>query len=129
MSDKYIEEIEGISYKKYNNQIVSKDDRAKKLMGHRNQDHPGANALFEPCELGYACPICNTCNEKIHWSEYKGFIWCENCNLDIPSCLCIKYPEPNITKKVLPKKDRIIKATEIFLDTIEDAIKYNKDGD
>lgn len=124
--DKTIDEIKGISYKNYDGVKVSKNDRAKKIMGYRNQEHPGANALFEPYEMGYACPVCNICNEKLHWSEYKGFIWCQNCNLDIPSCLCVKYPEPHLSKKVLNKKDKIIKATKIFLDTIEYNIKSNE---
>ena len=118
-----IQEIPGISYTVYEGIKVSKNELAKKLMGYRNEGHPGANALFGPAELGYACPICGLKNyDRLDWSEYSGFIWCPNCNLDIPSCLCVKYPEPNLGDRPLSKKRQIIRATEVFLSTVGDVV-------
>jgi rubredoxin len=35
--------------------------------------------LFEPHELGYACPVCDASDEvNITWSEFNGMIWCGN---------------------------------------------------
>lgn len=115
------------AYVYYDGKKVSKNDRAKQLVGYRNQGRPGANALFFPAELGYACPICGLKDYDIlEWSEYAGFIWCPNCNLDIPSCLCVKYPEPNTGLKPLSKKKAIIRATNIYLDSLESALRRNK---
>lgn len=100
----------------------SKNKRAEKLLGRRGPGQP----LFEPSELGYVCPICNDDHpfgETLHFSEYKGMLWCDNCNIDIPSCLCKKYAEPRFTRsKVLAKRDRVKEQTRIFLDTISDAL-------
>ena len=121
-----VQEIEGISYTEYEGIKVSKNEKAKELMGYRNEGHPGANALFGPGELGYVCPICGMKGDRLDWSEYHAFIWCQDCNLDIPSCLCVKYSEPNIGQRPLSKKNRIKRATEVFLSTVEDAIKRAK---
>jgi len=67
---------------------VSKNEQAECICGKR----PHGNAVFYPHELGYACPICGASDETtLYWSEYNYFIYCKNCNLDIPSCLCKKY--------------------------------------
>jgi len=86
----------------------SKNDRAEQLMGKRPGD---AMAVDLPCELGFHCPVCKYENEvsgmydeRLAWSEYKGFIWCSVCNRDYPSCLCM----PDVTR-----------AIEIFLDSVE----------
>ena len=99
----------------------SKNKRAEKLLGFRKKGQP----LFMPHELGYACPICNRGNEcNLRFSEYAGFLWCDTCNIDIPSCLCKKYPEPRFTTtKVLSKHDKVKEQTRIFLDTIEERLK------
>jgi len=113
------------AYLKYEGQKVSKNKKALDVMGYRNEGHPGANALFWPAELGYACPICGYDNlDRLQWSEYAGFIWCPECNLDIPSCLCVKFPEPRLEDvEPLSKKEQVIRATEIFLATIETQVK------
>ena len=71
----------------------SKNDKAEQVMGRRPE---GVMALDLPCELGYHCPICKyklmvkgNYDERLHWSEYNGFIWCEVCNRDYPSVLCM----------------------------------------
>lgn len=77
----------------------SKNERAGKICGFR----PGGISIDFPCELGFKCP--KNKNHFLDWSEYKFFIYCENCNLDIPSPICIKS---------------IRKATECYLDIIEE---------
>lgn len=76
----------------------SKNERAKKVCGLR-----GEGTSFDyPIEFGFKCP-----KRKIHnldWSEYKFFLWCEKCNYDYPSPLCLKD---------------IKKATSIYLDILE----------
>ena len=95
---------------------ISKNKEAERMCGER----PHGNALFEPHELGYACPICGASDEKtLCWSEYNCFIYCKNCNLDIPSCLCKKYPEPRLTDKPLTKRERVIENTKTFLKCLE----------
>lgn len=107
---------------------TSVNERAKKIMGLRNGGKP-STALFFPIELGYVCPICRdqtdvnkALDPSLEWSEYHGFLWCRKCDLDIPSCLCKEFPEPNISKTRLSKRDRIIEATRIFLDTFETVV-------
>jgi len=92
---------------------ISQNDRAGEIVGMR--DMKGAVPLDLPCELGYHCPVCKyesiidgNYDERLHWSEYNGFLWCAVCNLDIPSCLC----KPNIES-----------ATKIYLDCVEAATK------
>lgn len=96
----------------------SRNERAEKLMGHRRTD---AIILDQPCELGYHCPICDYpqmsedgqfYDERLQWSEYNAFIWCEVCNFDYPSALCMPDPKAG---------------TEIFLDSVEDALKEGND--
>jgi len=95
---------------------ISKNEQAERICGRR----PHGNAVFEPHELGYACPICGASDETtLYWSEYNYFIYCKNCDLDIPSCLCKKYPEPRLADKPLSKRDRIIENTKVFLECLE----------
>ena len=102
---------------------VSKNKQAERICGRR----PHGNAVFEPHELGYACPICGASDETtLFWSEYNYFIYCKNCNLDIPSCLCKKYPEPRLTDKPLSKRERVIENTRVFLECLEDRLKKNR---
>ena len=96
---------------------ISKNERAKKLCGLRPHGQP----LFAPCELGYACPLCGASDEvNLHFSEYQFFLWCKRCNTDFPSCLCVKYPEQNLTHTELPLNLKIAQATKIFLDCLEE---------
>lgn len=90
----------------------SKNPAAERLVGLRRQ---GGIAIDEPCELGYRCPVCKNepgpdaegnYDERLCWSEYNSFLWCEVCNRDYPSCLCA--PDP-------------VRATEIFLLSVSDA--------
>lgn len=72
----------------------SKNERAEKLVGKRIAR---GNPIDLPCELDYWCPICKIeVDEGLQWSEYNGFLWCEKCNLDIPSALCKKNTKDGI---------------------------------
>lgn len=88
-------------------ECVSTNDRAEKIMGRR----PSGIPIDLPCELGYVCPVCEyepvidgEFDERLHWSEYNGFMWCQVCNKDYPSALC----KPNIDE-----------AITTFLNTVE----------
>jgi hypothetical protein len=76
----------------------SKNERAKKVVGLR----PVGNPIDFPVELGYVCPK----NKKhfLEWSEYKYFLWCEQCNYDYPTPFCCKTKEC---------------ATNVYLDILE----------
>jgi hypothetical protein len=91
----------------------SKSERAEAVMGLRPVK-PNTIIIDEPCELGYHCPTCKyeivtdgNFDERLHWSEYNSFLWCEVCNKDYPSALC----QPDIDK-----------AIEAFLSTVEDVV-------
>lgn len=79
------------------------NELAEKIVGKR-ETLPGNFILFDqPAELGYHCPVCKykrivkgEFDERLHWSEYKGFIWCKKCDKDYPSALC----EPDIDKAI-----------------------------
>lgn len=103
-----------------NDQEPSINERAEQLMGRR----PDGTSVFYPYELGYACPICDSEDEvNLNWSEYQSMIWCKKCNLDIPSCLCLKYYQPRISgTKEVPLDIKIKEAIRIFLDSVESAI-------
>ncbi|MBK5191226.1 MAG: hypothetical protein JJE19_07010 [Methanosarcinales archaeon] len=117
MSEEQVEKYQERMKKHYGVSEFSKDERAKELCGVRPHGQP----LFLPHELGFACPVCGASDEvDLHFSEYKMFLWCKRCNLDIPSCLCVKYHEPNITHEELPINLKIEKATKIFLDCLEE---------
>ena len=76
----------------------SRNKRAEKIVGFRAKGTP----IDLPCELDYNCPICHRhcvhCednpshlhDETLEYSEYNGFMWCPNCNIDIPSFLCLR---------------------------------------
>lgn len=73
--------------------------------------------ISEPCELDYHCPVCKYENvskgefdQRLHFSEYNGFLWCSVCNKDYPSALC----QPDIDK-----------AIDTYLICVKEA-KYNK---
>ena len=90
---------------------TSKNERAAKVFGMR-ADRVGNAIIFDqPCELDYHCPVCvyehpeDNYDERLHWSEYNSFLWCEVCDKDYPSALC------------MPDIDRAI---DIFLDSAED---------
>ena len=99
----------------------SKNKEAEKMMGLR-QESIGIPTIIlnSPAEEGYSCPVCKNqiwydkdcIDERLQWSEYNSFLWCEICNKDYPSCLCIR--------------DNIDKATEVFLKSVNDAIGRNR---
>lgn len=102
---------------------TSKNHRANLLCGQR----PPGSSIITPHELGYACPLCGADDEvNLDWSEYNYFLWCKQCNLDIPSCLCVKYYEPKLIDDEMTDKQKIERATEIFLDCIEGVLKRGK---
>ncbi len=92
----------------------SKNELAEKIVGKRDL---GKNFIIldEPCELGYHCPVCKydlivngNYDERLTWSEYNTFLWCNVCNKDYPSCLC---------------KSDIDEAINIYLSSIQSVIK------
>jgi hypothetical protein len=65
----------------------------------------GGMPFQEPWEMDYACPICTEMitehtqvfdedgnvkpeYQRLHFSQYQGFMYCEYCNLDMPSYFC-----------------------------------------
>ena len=100
---------------------ISKNKDAEEIVGLRNKGKPSIS-LFMPHELGYACPICDSSDEvNLDFSEYAGFLYCHKCNLDIPSCLCVKYYEPKMSDDVMTKKEIAVKSTRIYLSCISQA--------
>lgn len=101
----------------------SKNERAGLLCGYRK---PGLAVMF-PRELGYVCPVCGLDTlegwELLEWSEYHGLLWCPKCNIDIPSCLCVKYAPFSFDDKELTQKEKIQRATDIYLQCIADSLK------
>jgi len=79
---------------------TSKNERVKKIVGLRQLK---GQPIDFPGELGFLCPFRS--NHFLEWSEYNGFLWCADCDRDMPSAIC------------MPK---IEKAIEIYLDCIED---------
>jgi hypothetical protein len=100
----------------------SVNDRAEQLMGRRPTD---VLPFDQPVELGYWCPVCKVdavvdgeFDERLHWSEYPGFLWCSICDVDYPSALCVPMhttPDPE-RHWVKAGPDAAI---SVFLDTIE----------
>jgi len=71
----------------------STDEFAEQIVGKRRPIR--GIILFQPCEEGYHCPVCKYENvvdgefdQRLHWSEYNGFLWCQVCNKDYPSAIC-----------------------------------------
>lgn len=104
----------------------STNPRAETLMGRRRTD---GIPFDQPAELGYRCPKClnpplvdGEFDERLHWSEYHAFLWCEVCNIDWPSALCVPVDrEPD------PKRPWVHAGPEaaitVFLDTVSQAIE------
>ncbi len=116
---------------------TSKNELAEKVVGKRNL---AGNPIDFPVELGYKCPLCGDTyktwpangkdiegvDERLEWSEYEGFLWCSECNIDIPSCLCV----PNLTSlEGIERQDYqnngLKDAIEIFLKTVQFAKEKN----
>ncbi len=92
----------------------SVNERAEQVVGKR--DLPDNAMIFDfPCELDYQCPVHKQeMDSNLEWSEYNGFIWCERCDRDYPSALC------------MPDIDRAI---SIYLDCIEQVKPLTEDKD
>lgn len=110
---------------------TSTNERAERIMGKRPTN---AIPFDQPCELGYWCPVCrvapitpdgNEFDERLHWSEYQGFLWCEVCNKDYPSALCVRldaHPDPNRPWMYAG----VDAAVDVFLDQIQSAQQENE---
>lgn len=101
----------------------SVNERAERLMGRRltpAQEKTGVVAFDMPCELGYQCPVCQAeMDEKLQWSEYRGFLWCAECNRDYPSALCVPMVGEKRAEWVNVGPDD---AVNVYLDTMEQAV-------
>lgn len=93
----------------------SSNARAERIMGRRRE----GVAIDQPCELDFHCPVCvyplvtdGDYDERLYWSEYNFFLWCEVCNRDYPSALC------------QPDLDRAI---EILLSTVAEAVRSEQE--
>ena len=97
---------------------TSVNERAERLLGCRDEDGPIGIVLFEPVELAYRCPVHTRTLEHeelrqtLFWSEYRAFLWCELCDCDYPSALCLDVRGPNAAQH----------AITVYLDTVEQAI-------
>ena len=86
---------------------MSKNKIAEKVCGLRGKGIP----ILSTWELGFSCPICmksvpknfdeifekdGNINEiywyRLEFSEYNGFMYCKQCNIDIPSYMCLQRP-------------------------------------
>jgi transcription elongation factor Elf1 len=91
---------------------TSKNELAEKIVGKRIITK-GTFIFDPPFALDFHCPVCDyelssdgEYDERLQWSEYNGFIYCNECNKDYPSTLCM----PDIDK-----------AIEVYLRTVNDA--------
>ena len=84
---------------------------------------PNLVSLFEPMEVGWVCPIDST--HEITWSEFKGHVWCFQCQKDYFTLLCPKKMNPYTTTVVLKKEIKMMKP-EMDKWSVE---KYNKSLD
>ena len=110
---------------------TAKNNDAERIVGLRNLP---ANAIpfDQPVELGFVCPVCRNdthrgatdVDERLHWSEYNGFLWCEVCNKDYPSCLCI--PLDKKLPSYVTKKSPVDYAVQLYLTAIRSVIEREK---
>jgi hypothetical protein len=110
--------------------VFSTNDRAERVMGRRvSPDDEHVVIPFDsPCELGFWCPVCRVpplvdgeYDERLHWSEYRGFLWCEVCDRDYPSALCVPLDaakDPERPWWNAGPDDAI----EVFLSTVENVV-------
>lgn len=87
--------ILGINLSPLPEQTTSTNPDAERIMGRR----PSGVIPFDlPCELGFWCPVCKVApgpydgeyDERLQWSEYNAFLWCNVCDRDYPSALCVR---------------------------------------
>lgn len=104
--------------------MTSKNLRAEQVVGMRS----GGTPWHMPFELDYLCPICHAkckyCSgeiepvfnseehfdESLSFSEYKYFLWCPKCDIDVPWMLCLRAN----TRRAVEMY------TERFLDMVEE---------
>ena len=109
---------------------MSTDERLQQIMGYRVDPDSEIKPIpiDSPCELGYWCPICKVppvapdgeFDERLTWSEYRGFLWCYECELDIPSALCVRLDVEKDPERSWVNAG-IADAIKVFLDTVEQA--------
>lgn len=96
--------------------IISKNKNAEDIMGLRNNGNKIGFILWMPYELDYFCPLCATQPNldkgeielmHIEFSEYRYFMYCKRCNIDIPSLLCL---QPKNKKELQEYTNRYIKS-------------------
>ncbi len=99
------------------NKQYSVNELAEKIVGKR-QVKLGDVIFDQPAELGYHCPKCEyeiihegEFDERLQWSEYNGFLWCEKCDKDYPSALC----QPDLDKAIETYLHCILDAKKIKL--------------
>ena len=97
----------------------SKNEQAERIVGKR----PVGTAINLPWEMGLYCPICGqlrrgNIDESLDWSEYNEFVYCRNCNIDIPSLFCAGslYFKGNTQKEKLLHLHKLIKT---YLEILE----------
>lgn len=102
-----------VLYPLYCKDCVSKDPRIEKIAGRRE---PGLPYQI-PFELDFFCPVCGTepikqkkFDDSLDFSEYRYFMYCPNCNLDIPTFLCLRANT----------KEKVEIYTERYLDMIKE---------
>lgn len=110
----------------------SANERAEAIVGRRitkEQEERGGVVPFDcPCEIGYRCPVCKIdWDESLQWSEYASFLWCERCNFDYPSALCVPLDKQPIEDRPYVNAGRDA-AVRVFLDTVEDAVRRSRAG-
>lgn len=105
--------------------VHSTNERAEQLMGRRRTD---VVAFDLPADLGYQCPVHRIVDdEHIHWSEYNGFIWCETCDRDYPSVLCIDLTAVRDPDRVWVHAG-IDAAIDTYLNTVAAAVAHATSG-
>lgn len=101
---------------------MSTNERSERMMGRRGPGQP----IDMPCEQGYRCPVCvveevGYEDEALQWSEYNGFLWCERCDRDYPSALCVPLVARRDDEKEWRHAIGPDAAVTVFLDTVEAA--------
>lgn len=111
--------------------VFSSNERAEQIMGRRPTN---VVPIDLPCEMGYRCPVClvpaivgGDFDQRLTWSEYEGFLWCEVCNVDYPSAFCVPLDGEAERDAERPwVKVGMAAAIGIFLDTVAMAAERSK---
>jgi len=111
--------------------MTSSNPRAEQVMGRRvTVGGPDIIPFDTPAELGYRCPICNNqpydhehdrFDDRLEWSEYNGFLWCAECDMDYPTVLCVDlHAAPDPARPWV--NAGVAAAVTVYLDTVEYAL-------